>query len=79
VSKGSSKRQYIDKPLMLLIGAKISETRRAKNKSIHDLAADCDVDYSQIVRMERGEVNFSVSNLSRVAKALKVDIKDLFP
>ena len=64
---------------MLLIGAKIRETRRSKNKSIQDLASDCDVDYSQIARMERVEVNFSVSNLSRVAKALKVDIKDLFP
>ena len=47
--------------------------------SIHDLAFECEVDYSQIGRMELGKVNFSVSNLSRVAQALKVNLKDLFP
>ena len=79
MSEGSSKRRYINKPLVLSIGAKIREIRLSKNKTINDLASDCDVDYSQIARMERGKINFSVSNLSKVAEALKVDIKDLFP
>jgi transcriptional regulator with XRE-family HTH domain len=34
--------------------------------------------YSQIGRIERGEINTSVSHISLIAKALKVNIKELF-
>lgn len=47
--------------------------------SIYDLAFECEVDYSQIGRMELGKVNFTVSSLSRIAKGLKVDMNDLLP
>lgn len=43
-----------------------------------ELAFKCkDKDYSQINRVELGKVNFSVSYLSLIAKALEVKPQDL--
>ena len=45
-----------------------------------DLAFKCnDKDYSQINRVELGKVNFSVSYLQLIAKALGVSPKKLLP
>ena len=45
-----------------------------------DLAIKCsDKDYSQIIRVELGKVNFSVSYLTLIANALEVTIKELLP
>ena len=45
-----------------------------------DLAFKCnDMDYSQINRMELGKINFSVSYLLLIAKALEVSPKKLLP
>ncbi|MBC7389075.1 MAG: helix-turn-helix transcriptional regulator [Opitutaceae bacterium] len=45
-----------------------------------ELAFKCnDIDWSQISRMERGLVNFSISYLLLVAEALQVSPKDLLP
>lgn len=42
------------------------------------LAFECkDIDYTQIGKMERGEVNFGLSHLFLVAQALDVPPKDL--
>jgi transcriptional regulator with XRE-family HTH domain len=45
--------------------------------SQEDLANEIEVDYSQINRMELGKVNFSISHLYRVARALKINPKEL--
>jgi len=79
VSKGNSKKRYKEEPLLSFIGAKIREARLSKGISIEALASDCDVDYSQIARMERGEVNFSISTLYRIARVLQVDPRGLQP
>jgi transcriptional regulator with XRE-family HTH domain len=45
-----------------------------------ELAFKCnDMDYSQINRMELGKINFSVSYLLLIAKALEVSPKKLLP
>ena len=47
--------------------------------SIEKLANECEVDSSQVGRMELGKVNFSISMLYRIADALNVDAKKLQP
>lgn len=79
MSKGVSKRYYKDEQSLLFIGSRIREIRLSKNITIGKLAIDCDVDYSQIGRMELGKINFSVSMLCRIAKVLQADPKDLLP
>ncbi|MEO6732321.1 MAG: helix-turn-helix transcriptional regulator [Ferruginibacter sp.] len=70
---------YINKPALLLVGAKIREIRSSKGISIEQLANSSGMDYSQLARMETGQVNFTISYLFRVAEALGVTPKNLLP
>ena len=79
MSEKQKRNYYKDEVLLKYIGGRIREIRISKNISQEDLASDCEVDYSQINRMELGKVNFSISNLFRIAKALDVDPKELLP
>lgn len=63
-----------------IIGENIRKHRRLRGMTQIELALNCnDIDWSQISRMERGLVNFSISYLLLVAEALKVQPKDLLP
>ena len=63
-----------------VIGEKIRKYRKAKKLTQEELALLCnDKEWSQISRMERGLVNFSISYLLLVAEALEVNPKDLLP
>lgn len=78
--KRKAKRTYFkDDKLLTQIGNKIREIRLSKNISQETLANDCEVDYSQVNRMELGKVNFSISYLYKIAASLKVDPKNLLP
>ena len=70
---------YINKPALSLVGAKIREVRKLKGISIENLANTSGMDYSQLARMETGQVNFTISYLFRVAEALGVTPKNLLP
>jgi transcriptional regulator with XRE-family HTH domain len=76
--KSKRKRSYYkDDEALKSIGDKIRELRIGKEISQETLANECDLDYSQVNRMELGKVNFSISNLYRIARALNVDPKEL--
>lgn len=79
MNKKPKKEYYINKSALLLIGARIRERRLIKNISIEYLANSSGMDYSQLARMETGQVNFTISYLFRVAEALGVTPKDLLP
>jgi transcriptional regulator with XRE-family HTH domain len=79
VNKQKAWTRYKDDELLKQIGGKIREERTALNMSIENLANECEVDYSQINRMELGKVNFNISSLNKVAKVLRVSLKDLLP
>jgi transcriptional regulator with XRE-family HTH domain len=79
VSEKKAKTYYKDSEAMKLVGEKIREIRLSKKVSIEALANECEVDTSQIGRMELGKVNFSISYLYRIAKALNIHPKELIP
>jgi transcriptional regulator with XRE-family HTH domain len=79
VKKRLARLYYKDEEFLKQIGNKIRAARTALNMSIEELANECEVDYSQIQRMELGKVNFNVSYLTKVAKALNRTPKDLIP
>jgi len=58
-------------------GKHLKEVRLKKNVSQAQLAYDCDMEISQISRMERGLVNTGISNLYLMAKSLKIHPKEL--
>jgi transcriptional regulator with XRE-family HTH domain len=71
------KKYFKDDKLLVQIGDKIRKIRTERGISQEFLANECDVDYSQINRMELGKVNFRVSLLTKIASALKVHPQDL--
>lgn len=63
-----------------IIGENIRKYRLSKGLTQSELAFECgDKDWSQISRMERGLVNFSISYLLIVAEVLGISPKDLLP
>ena len=78
VGKKVKIRHFRNDDQLKAIGEKIRKYRLAKGLTQAELAFECsDKDWSQISRMERGLVNFSISYLLLVAEALEVSPKDL--
>jgi transcriptional regulator with XRE-family HTH domain len=73
-------KHYRNDEQLKSIGENIRKYRLAKGLTQSDLALACgDKDWSQISRMERGLVNFSISYLLLVAEVLEVQPKELLP
>jgi transcriptional regulator with XRE-family HTH domain len=73
------RKYYRDDDFLIQVGINIRSLRTKKDISVESLANECEVDYTQINRMELGKVNFSISYLKKVASALNVDPKQLLP
>ena len=69
---------YRDEKFIKKFGLKLKETRKAKKISQEQLAWDTGFELSQIGRIERGEVNTSISHVAAIAKVLKVKVEELF-
>lgn len=65
--------------IQIKLGAAIRKIREEKDEySQSKLAVEIGMSVNQVARIERGETNPTVKTLTLIAKALKVDIKDLF-
>ncbi|MCJ7675940.1 MAG: helix-turn-helix domain-containing protein [Sedimentisphaerales bacterium] len=61
------------------IGIKIRTFREQRGLTQEKLGAIADMHRAYIGHIERGEKNITIDNLQRIAKALRVGIKDLIP
>jgi len=77
VKKKAKNSYYKNDEVLKRIGEKIREIRTLNQISQESLANESGLDYSQVNRMELGKVNFNISNLYRIAKALNISLKDL--
>ena len=59
-------------------GERVRELRTVRGLSQEELAFKCGVHRTYLGSIERGERNPSLRNISAIAKALGVDISDLF-
>jgi len=59
------------------VGFRIREVRQERGLTQEKLAALADLHRAYIGQIERGEKNIGLKNLEKIAKALKVNIKDL--
>lgn len=59
-------------------GNNLRELRVQKGLTQEDLAFEAELDLTQIGRIERGVTNTSISIAYKLAKALKVNVKQLF-
>jgi len=65
--------------VQIKLGAAIRKIREEKDQySQSKLAVEIGMSVNQVARIERGETNPTVKTLSLIAKALKVNVKELF-
>lgn len=60
-------------------GINLKRVRREKKMSLRQLAASTELEHAQISRMEKGEVNPTLSTIIFLAEALQVDPAELLP
>ena len=65
-------------PILLHLGKQVQELRKDRNLSQEQLAELAGVHRTYIGMIERAEKNITLCNIERIAKALEVNIKDLF-
>lgn len=63
--------EYLNK-----VGAKIKAERERQGIYLRDLGKMCDMDYSNICRIETGQSNVLLLTLKKIADALQVDVKE---
>lgn len=61
-----------------LLGARIKELRKARGLSQDQLSEKVNIDPKHLSRIEVGKSYPSLNTLEKIAKALNVEIKDLF-
>ncbi|MEW6161955.1 MAG: helix-turn-helix domain-containing protein [Nitrospirota bacterium] len=61
-----------------LLGARIKELRKARGLSQNQLSEKIDIDPKHLSRIEVGNSYPSLDTVEKIAKALGVEIKDLF-
>lgn len=61
-----------------LFGSKLNHFRTSRNLSYRKLAQLCNVDHSQISRIEKGKVSIQLDTLFDLANALGIHPKELF-
>ena len=66
------------KAILVKFGKKIREVRTERGLSQEALADIANVHRTYIGMVERAEKNITLLNIQKLAKALKVDIKELF-
>lgn len=62
-----------------MIGKRIRELRKEKGFSQEEFAYEVGLDRTYMGSVERGERNIASINLVRIAKALNVQVGELFP
>lgn len=74
------RRDYTEEDIVFLrkFGENVRRLRELAKLSQADLETDSKMSKNQIGRIERGEISTTITNLNNIAKALKVDIKELF-
>lgn len=66
-------------PALIKLGNKIRELRMEKGFSQENFAFEVGLDRTYMGGIERGERNIAALNLIRIAKALRVEVGELFP
>lgn len=67
-----------DKEATKQLGKRIVILREQRQMSQADLSFEADIDLSTLSRLERGILNARYVTIYKIAKALKISLKDLF-
>jgi transcriptional regulator with XRE-family HTH domain len=78
ISRERKKWEIEEKNLLKLLGDNIVRIKKEKNLKSKEIYEELDIDKSNYRRIEAGKTNVSILLLSRIAKALNVDLNELF-
>jgi transcriptional regulator with XRE-family HTH domain len=67
-----------DSEILKKFGERVRDLRKQKDISQEELAHKADLHRTYIGMIERAEKNLTLLNIERIAKALKVNISELF-
>jgi transcriptional regulator with XRE-family HTH domain len=67
-----------NREILIKFGQRVRGIRKEKNLSQEDLSFKADLHRTYIGMIERAEKNITLINIEKIAKALNVDIKELF-
>lgn len=59
-------------------GTHLRKKRKERKISMEKLAHLCEMEYSQISRIELGQINTSINTIKKIADSLDIEIKELF-
>jgi transcriptional regulator with XRE-family HTH domain len=63
--------------LLVSFGKHLTQIRKDKGLSIHQLALACDMEYSHLQRIEKGKVNIAFTTLCSIARGLDINPDEL--
>lgn len=64
--------------ILIKFGQRVRHLRKEKNLSQEELSFKADLHRTYIGMIERAEKNITLVNIEKIAKALNVDLKELF-
>lgn len=67
-----------DKETLKEFGSNLQKIRKRKGLSLRALSYECSIDFSDIGKIERGEINVTLLTIVQLAKALAVPPDELF-
>ena len=70
-------RSQEKREILRLLGVQIREIRVSKGLSQQELASACDLEKSNMSRLEAGNTNPTFLTLHKISKALNVPVKEL--
>ena len=62
----------------IAFGKRVENFRKKLGLSYRQLAQKCDIDHSNISKIEKGEVDVRISTIQELAKGLEVHPQELF-
>jgi len=70
-------RKNANEEFILAFGKNLRRIRKNKNLSMEQLAHLCNVEYSQISRIELGQINTTLNTIKILADSLEIQPKEL--
>ncbi len=71
-------KAVLDQEYIKAFGANLRKVRKAKNMTMEKLAEEAGLEYSQIARIELGQINTKITTVRAIAKGLNVSEQELF-
>ena len=59
------------------IGTRIRRLRESKNLSIQEFADKLEIEYNNVITIDKGRTNFNIRTILKIANTKKVNLKDI--